>query len=69
MLWTQRAGGAMKTEEYEHWVKWYRDPSVPHYDAIAFPKDPMPMIVDILLLIFHALRHPRDFYRKFFKTQ
>jgi hypothetical protein len=69
MLWTQRAGGAMKTQEYNHWVNWHRDPSVPHYDAIAYPKDAIPMLVDILLLIFHALRHPRDFYRKFFKTQ
>lgn len=67
MIRTQRLGGQMTKEEYQQWSSWLHGSKAPYYDALASDKDPLPETIDQALLLKHALRHPRDFYRKFFK--
>jgi predicted ATP-grasp superfamily ATP-dependent carboligase len=66
MLWTQRLGGIMRKQEFLQWSQWYKDPRIPRFDAVADTKDRLPLIMDVLLFVARSLRHPRDFFRKFF---
>lgn len=67
MAVTQSIGRQMTTAELKQWFQWYRDRTVVRYDAIDYVGDPIPKILDILLFLKQSVRHPRDFYRKFFQ--
>lgn len=66
MIKCQRIGGKMTLEEYKSWLHWLRDPRTPMYDAIESSVDTWPKKIDQALFLKQQLRHPGDFYRKFF---
>ena len=66
MIRCQKIGGKMPLDEYNGWLHWLKDRKVPMYDAIDSGVDFLPKKIDQFLFIKQSLRHPRDFYRKFF---
>jgi len=66
MVRTQRLGGQMPRNEYKKWINWLNSHNPEMFDAIASQDDPKPKEVDQYLFLKKSLRHPRDFYRKFF---
>ena len=66
MIKCQKLGGKMPMGEYRDWLHWLKDNRIPMYDAVSSREDTWPKRMDQFLFWKHALRHPRDFYRKFF---
>ncbi|MEI8026072.1 MAG: hypothetical protein WCI18_06970 [Pseudomonadota bacterium] len=66
MIKCQKLGGKVPRVEYRDWLHWLEDSRIPMYDAVSSKEDKWPKRIDQFLFWKHALRHPRDFYRKFF---
>jgi len=66
MIFAQRVAGKLTNEEYSYWKRWLQQDSVQHFEAVDDINDPQPGVRERRLLWKHALRHPRDFLRKYF---
>jgi predicted ATP-grasp superfamily ATP-dependent carboligase len=63
MVMSQRASGALSTEEADAWLSWYAETAGARIDAVRDPDDVWPGRLDLLQMVRHHVRHPRQFVR------
>lgn len=64
LLLAQGLAGTMPLAEVAHWVRWYLRHWHSMADAVAYPGDLVPRVVDVGQSVAHAARHPRAFLRQ-----
>jgi D-aspartate ligase len=65
MVKMQRILRTMSRKDAARWLDWSRGSRGTMIDAIKDPNDALPAFVDVAQYLLHALRHPRDFLRKY----
>ena len=61
LLVAQVVAGTMSMRDAAKWRAWYRDAQPNMVDAVSFPGDPLPAMIDAASLLAHRARHPRSF--------
>lgn len=64
----QTLAGNMAFADWLGWQRWLKGSRSRHIDSLDEKGDRLPLVVDMVALLLHSLRHPRDFYRKFFSA-
>ena len=67
MIWTQSIGGHLSKAEKKVWKEWIENNDRTRFDAITGGRDPGPCLIEAMTHSWRLMRHPRDFYRKFFR--
>lgn len=64
----QTLAGNMAFADWLGWQRWLKSSRSRRIDSLDEKGDRLPLVVDMVALLIHSLRHPRDFYRKFFSA-
>jgi hypothetical protein len=65
VLTLQGASRQMSPRDIKHWRGWLRDHKHALTDAVRYPGDPMPAMIDAAQWVKHFAKHPRSFVRSF----
>jgi D-aspartate ligase len=65
MVKMQRMLRTLSRKEAARWLSWSQGSHGTIVDAIKDPQDTLPAFVDVGQYLLHALRHPRDFVRRY----